>query len=153
MIGIQDFRAFKGLDPIADFFDGTVRSDVINMAGFHKVFFLVYKGVGTTGTSTLTVSACDDNSPLTESAVPFHYRRLNDSNVPGAVTAATASGFATTAGSSDLYLIEVDAKALAVSGYKYVCIKAVEVVNSPVVGCIIGLGVPRYADSSQDITS
>jgi hypothetical protein len=153
MISLENLRIAKGLDPVADAFAGTVRSDVLKVSEAHKALFLLYKGVGATGTSLVTVSACDDNSPSTETAVAFRYRRLNTTNTPGAVTAATSAGFTTTAGSSDLYAIEVDIKALAASGYKYVCLKCVESVASAVVGAIVAMLVPRYADHSADITS
>ena len=135
----------KGLDPVADFFSGTVRSDVVDLSQYHKVTFVVYKGVGTTGTSTLTVEASAGSSPDTVTAIPFRYRAITATDVLGAVTDAAAAGFDTTAGSSQLYLIEVDAKALANLGRNWVTLKAVEVVDSPVVGCIlIILTKPRY---------
>ena len=47
----------KGLDPVADAFAGTVQSEAVNMGKYGRVGFLIYKGVGTTGTSTITVQA------------------------------------------------------------------------------------------------
>ena len=59
----------------------------------------------------------------------------------------------TTAGSSDLYFVEVDNKALAASGYKRACLKMVESVNDPVVGAIVAvLGQPRFVPTGADIT-
>lgn len=153
MLQLEELHFIKGLDPIADALAGTVRSDVINVSKAHKLFFILYTGVGLTGVSTITISACDDASPTTESAIPFVYRRMNDPDTPGAVTRATAAGFSTTAGSSDMYVIEVDMKALGNSGYKFCCLKAVESVDSPVVGCIVILMVPRYADDTSTVTS
>lgn len=130
---------FKGLDPVADAFSGTIRSDVVNLKHFRRVAWLIYKGVGTTGTSTVTVQACDDTSPTTESAVPFTYRAITSTDVPGSLTAAASTGFTTTAGSSQLYIIEIDVQALLASGYAYACLKMVEVVDSPVLGGIVGI--------------
>lgn len=126
-----------GLAPVADAFSGTVTSDVVNMKNHGRVRFLVFSGVGTTGTSTITVEACDDTTPTTTSAIPFRYRRTAAAGTPGAITAATSAGFTTTAGSNQIYEIEVDAEALAASGYGYVRLKAVEVVNDPVLGGIL----------------
>ena len=156
MISLGEYRFIKGLDPVADAFEGTTgtqRSDVINVSGFHKLLFLIIKGVGTTGTSTVTVSACDNVTPTTEVAVPFTYQKCTDPDAPGAVTAVAATGFATTAGSSDLYAVEVDMKALASTGYKYCCLKMVQVVDSPIVGAIVAMGVPRYVNSSAAVTT
>lgn len=152
-MNLECFRFAKGLDPVADAFAGTVYSDSLNASEFHKVFFIIHKGVGATGTSTVTVEADDTNSPLGSTAVPFRYRRMNDTDTPGAVTEAAAAGFTTTAGSSDMYVIEVDCKALAATGFKYVFCKMVESVDSPVVGSIAIFACPRYADHTANITS
>jgi hypothetical protein len=150
MIFTENHHPVKGIDPVADAFAGTVASDVVNMKGHAHVTFIVYKGVGTTGTSTITVEACDNVTPSNTSAVPFHYRAYTSNDTPGALTAATADGFATTAGSSQIYVIEVDNKALADSGYNYVRLKAVEVVDSPVVGAILILmDCPRFGQAIQ----
>ena len=45
----------NGIVPVADAFAGTVTSDVVKVSDYHNVRFILYKGVGTTGTSTLTV--------------------------------------------------------------------------------------------------
>ena len=142
----------KGLDPVADAFDGTVYSDVVDARNYGTTHFIVFKGVGTTGTSTITVQACDDIVPTTRSAVAFRSRRCaNSADTAGALTARTSAGFDTTAGSSELYVIEVDNTALAAAGYGYVQLKMVEVVNSPVVGCIlVAMGNARYPSASQE---
>lgn len=146
---IGDTHLIKGLDAVADAFSGTVYSDIINMSGFHQVEFVIHKGVGATGTSTITVEASDDVSATNVSAIAFHYQKATGADdVPGSVTAAAAAGFATTAGSSQLYRIYVDCAALAASGYKFVRLKAVEVVDSPVLGGILVLGKQaRYKDA------
>ena len=152
---LDSFRFVKALAPVANAFAGTVYPDGVNTSGIGRLLFLVGKGVGTTGTTTIQVVAGDDNSPLNESAIPFTYRRIaTDNTTIGAVTAATSSGFLTTAGSGDTYLIEVDAQALAASGYKYAHLKMVEGTASAVIGCVYALGTDlRYADNTSDIVS
>jgi len=127
----------KGLDPIADAFAGTAVSDVINMENIIEGVFIVYKGVGTTGTSTITLEACDDVVPTTTSAIAFEYQANTTGDTYGTVTTATSAGFATTAGSSQIYVIYVHAAKLAASGYGYVRLKATEVVDAAVLGGII----------------
>lgn len=140
-----------GLDPVADAFSGTVVSDIVNLSQYGSVAFVVFYGVGATGTSTITVEACDDVVPTNVSAIPFHYRRYTSADTEGAITAAAAAGVATTAGSSQRYVVEVSAQALAASGYKYVRLKMVEVVDSPVLGGIlIILGRARYSQAAID---
>ena len=152
---LQELRVVNALPPVADAFAGTVYPTGVNISGIGKLFFIIQKGVGTTGTSTVTVVAGDDASPLTESAVPFVYRRVASNNTTiGTVTRATAAGFTTTAGSSDTYVIEVDAQELGASGYKYCHLKLVESVDAAVLGGVIALGTDlRYADDTSDIVS
>ena len=67
------------------------------------------------------------------------------------MTSATTAGFTTTAGSNQIYVIYVDAADLAPSGYGFVRLKAVEVVNSPVLGGVmIELCQARNSQPIQD---
>jgi len=127
----------KGLDPVADAFTVTAVSDVINLENIIEGVFIIYKGVGTTGTSTITLEACDDVTPTTTSAIAFEYQANTTGDTYGAVTAATTAGFTTTAGSSQIYVVYVHAAKLAASGYGYVRLKATEVVDAAVLGGII----------------
>lgn len=147
---MERLHLVKGLDAVADAFSGTVASDVVDMSALHRVLFLVHKGVGATGTSTITVEACDDIVPTNTTAIPFTYRAITTGDTEGALTAAAAAGFATTAGSSQLYAIEIREDALAALGYRYVRLKAVEVVDSPVLGGILILGEAKAARASKE---
>lgn len=140
-----DRHFVTGIDPVADAFAATVTSDVVRAREYAVVRFVVWKGVGATGTSTITVEACDDAAGTNATAVPFNYQAYisTTTDLPGAVTRATASGFATTAGSSQIYVIEVDSQSLGSQGW--VRLKAVEVVDSPVLGgVLIEMLQPRY---------
>ena len=91
--------------------------------------------------------------PTNVTAIPFWYRAITANDTEGAITAATAAGFATTAGSSQMYIVEVLADHMAATGYKYVSLKAVEVVDSPVFGGIlIKQGHPRYSEDMKPTT-
>lgn len=141
----------KGLDPVADAFSGTVTSDIVNMKNHGKVQFIIYKGVGTTGTSDVTVETCSDVSGSDATAIAFHYQAITSDDTHGSYTAATSSGFTTTAGSSQLYKIDVNVQELLEDGYEYVRLKMVEDTADPVIGCIlINLTEPRYNQAVQD---
>lgn len=145
----QNGHIVHGLAPVADAFSGTVRSDVFNMKNYTGCTFLIYKGVGATGTSTVTVNACDDTTPSNRTAIAFRYRANTSSDTWGAVTAATTTGFATTAGSNHIYEIIVDASELAKAGYGYVELTMVESVDSPVLGGI--MFIAHEANQPQNI--
>lgn len=151
MPSIQSFmethHLVKGIDPVADFMDGTKTTTVVNLANYGRAAWVIYKGAGATGTSVITVEACDSNgaNPV---AVPFRYRAITTGDTPGTPTDVAATGFTTTAGSSQLYLVEIDSEALAASGKHHARLKAVESANDPVLGGILCiLPQPRFAQS------
>ena len=139
------------LYPVADAFSGTVTSDVVEVSG-EGVTFEITKGVGATGTSTVTVLSCDDTTPTTTAAVAFMYRASTTPDTWGDWTQATTAGFATTAGSNQVYQIYVDSKELAANNYAYAQLKAVEVVDSPVLGGINAIiENTRYAEQPTSL--
>lgn len=145
------YHIVNALVPVADAFSGTVYSDVISMKDWNHISFAVQCGAGATGTSTITVEACDDVTPTTVSAIPFKYQACVSGDTFGALTDAAATGFTTTAVANKMYKIEVDSSALAALGYGYIRLKAVEVVDSPVLGGILAvLTEPRYGKEIAD---
>lgn len=135
----------KGLDAVANAFAGTVYSDIVNMKEYSVARFIYHKAVGATGTATLTLEACDDNTGTNPVAIPFSYQAYTGADdLPGAVASALAAGFTTTAGSSQLYVLEADSQRLGTKGW--LRLKSVEVVASAVLGgVVIELLGPRYA--------
>jgi len=130
-----------------DIFNGDPATDVISMSRYERCTFVIQKGAGATGTATITVESCDDVTPTTATAVPFRYKVCTSGNTWGATTAATASGFTTTAGADQVYLVEIDAPGLY-STDNYVRLKMTEVVDSPCDGGVIAiLSRPRYAQA------
>lgn len=124
-----------GLDPVANAFAGTVTTHAISMREYAVVEYEIIKGVGATGTATITVEACDDAASSNPVAIPFKYQVYAGSDdLPGAIIAAPAAGFNTTAGSSQRYFIQADSQSLGNKGW--VRLKSVEVVVSAVLGGI-----------------
>lgn len=151
MQSVSKRHAIPVLYPVADAFAGTVTSDVIEAQG-EGVLFEITKGVGTTGTSTITVLSADDTTPSNTAAVAFIYRISTTPDTWGAWTEATAAGFATTAGSNQMYQIYVDCQRMAANNYGYVQLKAVEVVDAAVLGGINAyVENTRYQDQPQSL--
>lgn len=141
--------------PIADVFDTSRYSTSVDMSGYNKCTFVVQRGVGTTGTSVITVEATDGSSPLNVTAITFRYRKVASTDIPGALTAATSAGYTQDAGSNLMDIIEVDARDIAALAptYHYLRLKATESVNSPVLGGITAiLTEPRMATDTQSVT-
>lgn len=148
---LEGLHKVLALAPIADAFDGTVYTDVFKVQGEGAVFE-IQKGVGATGTSTITVEACDDVTPSSSTAVAFMYRACTTGDTWGSWTQATTAGFTTTAGSNQMYEVYVPAPELGAEGYAYCRLKAVEVVNSPVAGAILGAVVnPHVQPMNQTV--
>lgn len=137
---MERFQLIKGIDPVANAFASTVYSDVVDMSDFSRLLFVRYDGVGTTGTSTVTVNACDNTTPSNRTPIPFRYRQILTGDTEGTLTAAAVTGFTTTAGSSKIVAVEVDEPAVASTGYRYVECKFVEVAASAVLGGVLIFG-------------
>lgn len=149
---LEKMVVIKGIDPVADAFADTVYTDIVSYRDFRRIVFIVHKGVGTTGTSTITVEACDDVSGSNVTPVVFDYRRCSSTETHGTLTRATTSGFATTAGSSETYAIEVDSEILKATGYGFVRLKLDEVADDAVLGGVLILGFdPRYSGHAAPV--
>jgi len=136
---LKNYHIVNALLPVADAFNGTVYTDIINMKDYGHISFLIQTGAGATGTSTITTEACDDVSGTHTSAIPFIYQECTSGDTFGGKASATSVGFATTAGANKMYKVEVDSDALGASGYSYIRLKAVEVVNDPVTAGIVAV--------------
>lgn len=149
---LEQLKFAKGIDPVANAFASTVRSDVYSLRDHGRILFVIYTGVGATGTSTITVNACDDVVPTTRTAIAFWYREILTGDTDGAITRATSTGFVTTAGSSKIILVEADAADVAAAasnaGRAFVELNCVESVASAVLGgihAILGGDPNRYS--------
>jgi len=147
---IQTCKFVKGLAPAADRWNTNPSTDIVSMADYDKLIFMVHQEGGTTGKATLTVLACSDVSASATSAIAFRYSvgaagagALGD--LHGAITDATAAGFDTTPATDRIYLIEVKAEDLP-AGYPFVKMVCTEAANDPVNGVVdIVLFGARYA--------
>jgi hypothetical protein len=153
----ENYHVAFGKNPVADFANGTMTTDVVNTKNFDHTVFLVYWGVGTTGTTTLTVEACDDAAATTTTAIPFRYRivtgLINAGDTHGSLLEATASGVLTTAGSHQCYIVEVRSEELGDTGYGYIRLKGVEGTASAILGGVLILqGGPRFDTDDTTLT-
>ncbi len=142
----------NGLAPVADAFATSGESDIVNLAKYGAVTFLIVTGATTTANGTVTVLAGTSVAAATN-AIAFKYRTVlapATTNVPSALTDATTAGFSMTASKPNaIYIIEIDGRDLAPN---YSCVKVLvtEVTNDPQTATIIGiLSTPRF-DASQD---
>ena len=145
---MEKLKFAKGVDPIADAFAGAnVRSDVYSLRDHGRGLFVIYIGVGATGTSTILVNSCDDAVPTTRTTMPYWSREILTGDTDSAITRRAAAGYVYTAGSSKIILVEVDAKDLA-AGDSFVELELDESVDSPCLGGVLFIagGSPnRYA--------
>jgi len=127
-----------------DIFNGTPTTDIVSMESYTEALFIIEKSAGGTGTAVITVESCDDTTPTTATAVAFDYQAMTSGNTWGSRTAATASGFTTTAGANQAYKIWIRDSELSGTD-KYVRLKATESANDPVDGAIVTVLMgPKY---------
>lgn len=136
-----------------DIFNGNPSTDILSLENHNDVYFIIAKNAGATGTATITIGSCDTVVPGTATAIAFEYKACTSGDTWGAWTAATASGFTTTAGANQMYLIHVKGSDLY-STDKFVRLTATEVVDSACDGAIIAfLANPRYAPTPATVLS
>ena len=134
-----------------DIFNGSPSTDIMNMEHYNDVYFIITKNAGATGTATITVSSCDTVVPGTATAIAFEYRACTSADTWGAWTAATSSGFTTTAGANQMYQIHVSADMLSGTD-KFVRMTATEVVDSACDGAIIAFFAnPRFSPNVETV--
>ena len=149
MTKLMEMHAVQGVIPLADAFAGTVATDIVENLG-EGVLFTRIDGAGATGTSVVTVLACDDVTPSNTHAVAFKYRINTGTDVWGAWTEATTTGFTTTAGANQLYQIWAAAEEQAHIGYGYVKAVFTEAADDPVTGAVlIQLIGGRYKEAPE----
>lgn len=151
MQSVSKRHAIPVLYPVADALSGAVATDVIKALG-EGVLWEITKGIGATGTSTITVLSADDVTPSNSVAVAFMYRISTTPDVWGDWIQATATGFVTTVGSSQMYQVYANAQTLAANNYGYAQLIATEVVDSPVAaGVNAYVENLRYANSPESL--
>ena len=137
----ENHHIVNGLSPVADAFATSGESDIVNLAKYGAVTFIISTGVSTTANGTVEVLAGTSVSSATN-AVPFKYRTVlapATTNVPSALTQATTSGFSMTASKANsFYVIEVRAEDLAPT-YTTCKVKVTEVTNDPQIASIIAI--------------
>ena len=145
---LDDGHIVEVLPPVANAFAGTVTTAPIRATLSGVVEFLVQTGVGLTGTTLITVEACNDAVGTGATAIPFQVNAqppgANTSDIWGGYSDNLATGYTTVAGSNKLISIYVNPRTLP-SGQEFVRLKMVEQVASPVAGGVVAiLRAPRY---------
>lgn len=134
---VEQVATAIGLAPSADAFSGTVSTDVFSFRNFSKAVLQILKGSGATGTTTITIQACDNFSGDNPVAIPFNVTLQDaDGQNKGDRTEVAATGFTTAAAANKIYTIELQADQLP-DGKPCFFLKGVEVVDSPIVGAVL----------------
>lgn len=132
----EQVKVVVGLKADADLLAGTKTSDWVNMGKYPNLCAVLNLGDGTTGVSGITVQAGTDSSGSDPQPVVFKRRRIASGDTAGDLTSTAVTGFDTTAGGGDTYLIEVSAADLP-DGHPWVAVKAIESVDAVVDGCLM----------------
>lgn len=138
------------LAPDADRYASSATSDVVNLALYDEVVFVLSEGAGGTGTAVITVEECTSAAGAGNTAIAFQYKEITTlGTMPASWTSATSSGFTTTAGANKDVLVRVRAAETS-DGSPYVRFVATESANDPVdAGAIAILSGARYAQGDM----
>ncbi len=140
---LENCKIVPAMAPSADIYADNTKTEVIDMTNYERCTFLLYQKTSTsnTGKATITVEKCDDATPSNSKAIAFNYRKNESAGTAdtlGDLTAATASGFSTTANKTAVYVVEVRADQLS-ADYPYVRLVCTEATNDPVIGSIVAI--------------
>ncbi len=147
-----DHHIVAGLYPVADTFATAATTDWVSLANYRKVTFVISTGdaTGNTANGVVTLNASAVAAGSSSTALTFKYRVCHSSTTVdtwGALTDATSSGFAMTAGDNYLYTIEVLAEEVEAqaAGKYFVALTVTENSNDPIVANVIAiLSEARY---------
>lgn len=134
MLWSEENKVVNVLNP-AEQTDGDHTTDVVDMADYKRLTFIVHTGASAANIPTITILAGISNSSAAV-AIIYKYRTQigavpgdANSDVPGSLTDATTAGFAiTTSKEGGVYIIEVDVREVQEAGamtydYDHVCLK------------------------------
>ena len=135
---LQQVKYVKAIDPVADYTSGDVETDIFSMKNWSSITFFVYKGVGTTGTATVTIQACSTITPTATDDIAFRYSSNTATDVIGDLTDVAATGVTITAGSSQIWAFTVNADELT-NDYEFVRMVLTEVDSTAVLGGVMAV--------------
>ena len=116
-----------------DQFQGSVKSDVINMENAKSCVFVIHCTEGT-GTASITIVCVDAvTAATTTTALSFNYKQITTPDTQGATTEAKALVVSAT---DKIFVLEVDAAKLAEVGYPYICMLSTEKSPFPIGGTV-----------------
>lgn len=135
-----------------DLYEGGFSTDIVNMSNFDRATWVIARGVGATGTATITIDSCDTVVPGTATAIPFVYAVASSGDTFGAVTSATAAGYTTAAGAGSTVIVEVNASELSGTN-KFARLTVTEGTDSPVSGSVVCIMSQPRSIAGTDTTT
>lgn len=139
-----DHHIVNGIVPKADAFATSGTTDYISLSDYGRITFVIHTGNASGGTANgvITVLASASAAGSSTTALAFKYRVCASSTTVdtwGALTDATASGVAMTAGDNYIYTVEVlaDDVEAAAAGKKFVACKVTEDSNDPIDAAVL----------------
>ena len=157
MLWSEENKIVNVLDP-AEQTDGDHTTDIVDVADYKRLTFVVFTGASAANIPTITILAGISNSSAA-TAIIYKYRTqigavppAANSDVPSALADAAVAGFAiTTSKKGGVYIIEVDVREVAEGGvqYDHVCLKLTQDGSTHAVhvyGVLAILSQPRYPE-------
>jgi len=119
-----------------DQFQGSVKSDVINMENAKSCVFVIHCTEGT-GTASITIVCVDAvTAATTTTALSFNYKQCCATATPDLQGATTEAKALVVSATDKIFVLEVDAAKLAEVGYPYICMLSTEKSPFPIGGTV-----------------
>ncbi|KKN74782.1 hypothetical protein LCGC14_0386750 [marine sediment metagenome] len=153
-MGIPNFHVINAVVPVADAFNTSFDSDIINAQGAGVLFIIQTGANASGGISTITVEACSTNTASAVATVPFIYRSCVATDVWSDWTAATTAGISSSAVANAMHQIYVDTAELAEEGYGFVRLSGDETTAQAVTAGVLAIVIDgRYEPTPVTLLS
>jgi hypothetical protein len=147
----QAAKIITALAPDADRFNGNPASDVISLANYGHIAFIIQQAAGAVGAFKVQVEACSSNAGANNEAIPFSYRigEADGTGLAAPVAVGAAAGYTTTAAAENkIIIIEVNADELP-ADKPWVRLQFTETTDGPIdAGAIAILTEGRFTGAS-----
>lgn len=136
----------QGVVPAADAFAGGTNTDVVSLAGYGRVRFIIITGaIEDAGISNLCkVQGCSNTTPSATTDMTFYYQSLQwstSADTWGAMALAPATGYnfmSNNAVANCIHIAEVTADMVkAQTGYDFVRMNIAETANKTITACVL----------------
>lgn len=144
----QECHVVQALAPVSS--SGGKTAQAFSMKKYQHASIILLRGAQAAQSTSIVVNACSDAGGDGATAIPFNVFKAESANtdVLGAKTSVTSSGFQPTATGGTFYVIEIDASELP-AGLPYVQVVETNGSNADLAAVVVVLSGARFAEDQS----